>query len=165
MLQNTVFITESKEGIVVSSSHADTSFSFHWNNNKKKQSELQKVMSIIRIQQVYAMFCKFKNVWNRVIWSMLGFTTKDLTNVSTCSAKIDQSQNTCAKIPIELCVMSSALIIRSKTDNCRHVGVQISSFYGDFGEWREGYLLPTLAWKITYRCFDWMLQSSSGWKL
>ena len=28
-------------------------------------------------------------------------------------------------------------------------------------DWRQGYLLPTLAWKITCRCFDWTLQSSS----
>ena len=28
----------------------------------------------------------------------------------------------------------------------------------------EGYLLPTIARKITCRCFDWMLQSSSGRK-
>ena len=29
----------------------------------------------------------------------------------------------------------------------------------------EGYLLPTCAQKITFRCFNWMLQSSSGWKV
>ena len=28
-------------------------------------------------------------------------------------------------------------------------------------DWRQGYLLPTLAWKITCRRFDWTLQSSS----
>ena len=28
----------------------------------------------------------------------------------------------------------------------------------------KGYLLPTWVWKITCRGFDWMLQSSSGWK-
>ena len=28
----------------------------------------------------------------------------------------------------------------------------------------KGYLLPTWAQKITCQCFDWMLQSSSGWK-
>ena len=30
--------------------------------------------------------------------------------------------------------------------------------------WRRGYLLPTIARKITCRRFDWMLQSSSGRK-
>ena len=32
-------------------------------------------------------------------------------------------------------------------------------------KWRQGYLLPTLARKITCRHFDWMLQSSSGRKI
>ena len=31
-------------------------------------------------------------------------------------------------------------------------------------KWREGYLLPTWARKITCQRFDWMLQSPSGWK-
>ena len=29
-------------------------------------------------------------------------------------------------------------------------------------KWREGYLVPTWAWKITCRRFDWMFQLSSG---
>ena len=31
-------------------------------------------------------------------------------------------------------------------------------------KWRESYLLPTIARKIICRHFNWMLQSSSGWK-
>ena len=60
---------------------------------------------------------------------MLGFMTKDLMNASTCSAKTDQSENTRAKMPIELHVMSPPLMIQRKTENCRHVGVQGVSSY------------------------------------
>ena len=33
-----------------------------------------------------------------------------------------------------------------------------------YNKWREGYVLPTWARKITSQSFDWMLQSSSGQK-
>ena len=60
---------------------------------------------------------------------MLGFMTRDLMNTSTCSAKTDQSENTRVKMPIELHVMSSPLMIQRKTENCCHVGVQGVSSY------------------------------------
>ena len=51
-------------------------------------------------------------------------------------------------------------------DNCRvyegkHAFLWLPT---SFGKWREGYLWPTLVQKITCRCFDWMLQSSTGQK-
>ena len=45
-----------------------------------------------------------------------------------------------------------------------HRGNESGYFQWLLHKWREGYLLPTWAWKITCQHFDWMLQSSSGQK-